>query len=124
MSATRRTRQSRIGGVHVWHTRAVSRSRGAHPVAGRRVLKSRALLGGISALALGAWVAAALRMGHREDLGLVVLTGVLLVSIAAAVVRSTESWSSTSDPYNRRPGVGPVGRGTDAGCGGGDVGSC
>jgi hypothetical protein len=48
----------------------------------------------------------------------------MLVGIAAGVVASTESWSATSDPYNRRPGVGPVGRGTDAGCGGGDVGGC
>jgi hypothetical protein len=83
-----------------------------------------ALFGGISALALAAWVAAALRMGHREDLGLVVLVGVMLVGIAAAMVTSTDAWTSTSDPYNRRPGVGPVGRGTDAGCGGGDIGSC
>jgi hypothetical protein len=99
-------------------------SRRAHRVAGRRGLTSWALLGGVSALALGAWVAAALRMGHREDLGLVVLVGVMLVGIAAGVVASTESWAATSDPYNRRPGVGPVGRGTDAGCGGGDVGGC
>lgn len=98
--------------------------RSPHRVAGRRGPRSWALLGGILALALVAGVAVALRMGHREDLGLVVLVGVMLVVIVGGVVGSTESWSSASDPDNRRPVVGPLGRGTDAGCGGGDVGGC
>ena len=93
--------------------------RSPHRVAGRRGLRSWALLGGTTSLALGAWVAVALRMGPREDVGLVVLVGVILAVIVGGVVASTESWSSASDPVNRRPGAGP--RGADPG-GGGDIG--
>jgi hypothetical protein len=91
-------------------------------VAGRRGPGSWALFGGISALAPAAWAAAVLQAGPVEDVGLVVLVGVLLGVISAAIVASTEWWSSASDPYNRRPGNGLGGRGADPG-GGGDVGS-
>jgi hypothetical protein len=88
---------------------------------GRRGLRAWALFCGISALAPAAWAAAVLRMGPVDDVGLVVLVGVLLGAIGAGVVASTEWWSSASDPCNRRPAVGPVARGADPG-GGGDVG--
>lgn len=87
-------------------------------------MTSWVMLSGVSSLALVGWIAAALLLGHREDLGLVVLVGGLLAGLAAAVVVSTDAWSAASDLRNRRPGVGPVGRGADPGGGGGDVGGC
>ena len=86
----------------------------------RRGLRSWALFAGMSAVAPAAWVAAVLRTGPVDDVGLVVLVGVLLGVIGAGVLASTEWWSSASDPCNRRPAVGPVARGADPG--GGDVG--
>jgi hypothetical protein len=94
----------------------------AHRPGGRRGLRAWALFCGISALAPAAWASVVLRMGPVEDVGLVVLVGVLLAVIGAGVVASTEWWTCASDPLNRRPGVRPVGRGADPG-GGGDIGS-
>ena len=115
-------RHTLVAGAHLWHPRAMGPDRGASRVAGRRGLRSWALLGGAAAAALVVWVAVALLMSHGDDVGLVVLTGVLVVGIAVSVVQSTDRWSSGSDPDNRRPGVGPSGRSTDPGCGGGDHG--
>lgn len=109
------------------HTQFMNDRRASSGIAAHRRL-SWALFCGVSALALGACVVAALATGGRSNVAVALLGGLIVVGIAAALMDSIVSPLPDHDgsrqvPYGSRGlGGGGFGGAGGGGSGGGDCG--